>query len=148
MVGDLVLRDGDHLRIPKMPQEVTVIGEVQNATSHLFMPDLTRDDYLSMSGGVTRRADDKRIYVVRASGSVDGGSGSRWFGSSSNMRPGRHDRRTDRCRAHAAAAVVDGGDDDSLQHRHLGGGSEFVLAATLEPPNNATGSGRIVGHHA
>ncbi len=87
-VGDLVLRDGDHLRIPKMPQEVTVIGEVQNATSHLYMPDLTRDDYLSMSGGVTRRADDKRIYVVRASGSVDGGSGSRWFRSSSNMRPG------------------------------------------------------------
>ena len=45
-VGDLVLRDGDHLRIPKMPQEVTVIGEVQNATSHLYMPSLTRDDYL------------------------------------------------------------------------------------------------------
>ena len=87
-VGDLVLRDGDHLRIPKMPQEVTVIGEVQNATSHLYMPDLTRDDYLSMSGGVTRRADDKRIYVVRASGSVDAGSGSRWFRSSSDMRPG------------------------------------------------------------
>ncbi|MBP6106647.1 MAG: SLBB domain-containing protein [Steroidobacteraceae bacterium] len=87
-VSDLVLRDGDHLRIPKMPQEVTVIGEVQNATSHLYMPNLTRDDYLSMSGGVTRRADGKRIYVVRASGSVDGGSGSRWFRSSSNMRPG------------------------------------------------------------
>jgi protein involved in polysaccharide export with SLBB domain len=87
-VSDLVLRDGDHLRIPKMPQEVTVIGEVQNATSHLYMPNLTRDDYLSMSGGVTRRADGKRIYVVRASGSVDGGSGSRWFRSSSTMRPG------------------------------------------------------------
>ena len=46
LVGDLVLRDGDRLRIPKMPQEVTVIGEVQNSTSHLFIPSLTRDDYL------------------------------------------------------------------------------------------------------
>jgi protein involved in polysaccharide export with SLBB domain len=87
-VSDLVLRDGDHLRIPKMPQEVTVIGEVQNATSHLYMPNLTRDDYLSMSGGLTRRADGKRIYVVRASGSVDGGGGSHWFKTSSSMRPG------------------------------------------------------------
>jgi polysaccharide export outer membrane protein len=88
LISDLVLRDGDHLRIPKMPQEVTVLGEVQNATSHLFIPSLTRDDYLRMSGGATRRADDKRIYVVRASGSVDAGSGSRWFRSSSDMRPG------------------------------------------------------------
>jgi len=87
-VGDLVLRDGDRLRIPKMPQEVTVIGEVQNATSHLYMPSLTRDDYLSMSGGLTRRADGRRTYVVRASGSVDGGNSSRWFKSNGEMRPG------------------------------------------------------------
>ena len=88
VVGDIVLRDGDRLRIPKMPQEVTVMGEVQNSTSHLFIPSLTRDDYLAMSGGLSRRADDKRIYVVRANGSVDAGGGSRWFGSESQMRPG------------------------------------------------------------
>ena len=88
VVGDLVLRDGDRLRIPKMPQEVTVIGEVQNATSHLYDPSLTRDDYLKMSGGATKKADEKRIYVVRASGSVEAGSGSRWFKSSSSMKPG------------------------------------------------------------
>lgn len=76
---DVVLRDGDRLRVPKRPQEVTVIGEVQNATSHFFDPTLTRDDYLRMSGGTTQKADDKRIYVVRANGSVETGSGSRWF---------------------------------------------------------------------
>ncbi len=88
LVGDLVLRGGDRLRIPKTPQEVTVMGEVQNATSHLFVTGLTRDDYLGMSGGFTRRADGKRIYVVRANGSVDAGGGSRWFQSNSTMRPG------------------------------------------------------------
>ncbi len=35
---DVILRDGDRLRIPKLSQEVTVIGEVQNSTSHLFDP--------------------------------------------------------------------------------------------------------------
>jgi protein involved in polysaccharide export with SLBB domain len=86
---DLVLRGGDRLRVPKRPQEVTVIGEVQNATSHLFDPTLTREDYLRMSGGTTKKADDKRIYVVRANGSVEAGSGSRWFRNSTGaIEPG------------------------------------------------------------
>ena len=76
---DLVLRGGDRLRVPKRPQEVTVIGEVQNSTSHLFDPTLTRDDYLRMSGGTTQKADNRRIYIVRANGSVEAGTGSRWF---------------------------------------------------------------------
>ena len=76
---DVVLRGGDRLRVPKRPQEVTIIGEVQNATSHLFDPSLTRDDYLRMSGGTTKKADERRIYIVRANGSVEAGTGSRWF---------------------------------------------------------------------
>lgn len=79
---DLSLRGGDRLRVPKQPQEVTVLGEVPNATSHLYRPGLTRDDYLRLSGGPTRKADKGRIYVVRADGSVETGAGSRWFRSS------------------------------------------------------------------
>lgn len=67
---DVELRDGDKLVIPKLRQEVTVIGEVQNATSHFYNSSLTRDDYLSLSGGTTRKADRKQIYVVHADGSV------------------------------------------------------------------------------
>ena len=86
---DLVLRGGDRLRVPKRPQEVTVIGEVQNATSHLFDPALTRDDYLRMSGGTTQKADNRRIYIVRANGSVEAGTGSRWFRSGDHaIQPG------------------------------------------------------------
>jgi polysaccharide biosynthesis/export protein len=77
---DVALRDGDTLSVPRFEQQVTVIGEVQNVTSHLFNPRLTRDDYIALSGGVTRRADRPRIYVVRANGSVIASSGSRWFG--------------------------------------------------------------------
>jgi len=85
---DVILRGGDRLKIPKLSQEVTVIGEVQNSTSHLFDPGLSRDDYLRMSGGTTQKADDKRIYVVRANGSIEAGSGSRWFRQSGAMLPG------------------------------------------------------------
>lgn len=67
---DVVLRDGDELVIPRQRQEVTVIGEVQSATSHLFLPKLRRSDYIEMSGGSTKKADTGRIYVVRADGSV------------------------------------------------------------------------------
>lgn len=67
---DVLLRDGDELTIPKRRQEVTVIGEVQNSTSHLYQAKLTRDDYIKMSGGTSRRADRAHIYVVRADGSV------------------------------------------------------------------------------
>jgi protein involved in polysaccharide export with SLBB domain len=76
---DIVLKDGDTLLVPRVTQEVTVIGEVQSATSHLFRKDLARDDYIAMSGGLTPRADEDRIYVVRADGSVVTRSGNAWF---------------------------------------------------------------------
>jgi protein involved in polysaccharide export with SLBB domain len=88
--ADVVLREGDQLLIPKQKQEVTVIGEVQNTTSHFYREHLTRDDYIDLSGGVTRKADRKRIYIVRADGSVVSSENSGWFRRSGQvaMRPG------------------------------------------------------------
>jgi protein involved in polysaccharide export with SLBB domain len=90
LVNDVELRDGDELLVPKQSQEITVLGETQQNTSHLFQPGLSRDDYIEMSGGLTRRADKKRIYVVRASGAVVTGNRSRWFGrrQGTELRPG------------------------------------------------------------
>jgi hypothetical protein len=86
---DVILRDGDQLLVPKFQQEVTVIGEVQSGTSHLYRRDLSRDDYIAMSGGKTRRADGGRIYVVRANGSVVVNGGNRWHHSGSvKIKPG------------------------------------------------------------
>jgi len=84
-VYDVIVRDGDQLIVPKFQQEVTVIGEVQTTTSHLYRSGLSRDAYIQMSGGKTVRADSSRIYVVRADGSVVAG-GSGWFRRSSNAR--------------------------------------------------------------
>jgi protein involved in polysaccharide export with SLBB domain len=88
--ADIVLRGGDTLLVPRYQQEVTVIGEVQNATSHLYRPELSRDDYISLSGGNTKKADRDKIYVVRANGSVVSAEGNRWFrnGSRVAIKPG------------------------------------------------------------
>ena len=88
---DVILRDGDELIVPKFQQQVTVIGEVQSTTSHLYSRDLSRDDYISLSGGTTRRADRSKIYVVHANGSVVAHEGSRWFQTGSvdqRIKPG------------------------------------------------------------
>jgi protein involved in polysaccharide export with SLBB domain len=87
---DVALREGDRLIIPKLKQEVTVIGEVQNSTSHFYQSDLSRDDYIGLSGGVTRKADRGRIYIVRADGSVVSSEGGGWFRRSGQVaiRPG------------------------------------------------------------
>lgn len=87
---EIELRDGDELLIPRRPQVVSVLGETQQNTSHMFDPSLSRDKYINLSGGLTRRADKRRIYVVRASGAVITGNQSRWLGRGGRVeiRPG------------------------------------------------------------
>jgi protein involved in polysaccharide export with SLBB domain len=87
---DIELRHNDVVLIPRYRQYVSVIGEVQNATAHVWKSELSRDDYIAMSGGLSRRADDDRIYVVRANGSVVTERGSSWFrgGDGGALEPG------------------------------------------------------------
>jgi protein involved in polysaccharide export with SLBB domain len=87
---DVMIRNGDKLLIPKKTQEVTILGEVQSPTSHVYESGLTRDEYISRSGGTTQKADRKRIYVVRANGDVVSGDRTGWFrrSRSAEIRPG------------------------------------------------------------
>ena len=83
------LQDGDTLTVPIIPQAVSVFGEVQFPTSHLHTEGLTVDEYLERSGGPTRQADEDRVYVVKADGSVMLPEKSRWFGGrSQQLAPG------------------------------------------------------------
>jgi len=78
--SDVILKDLDVLIVPQFTQEVTVLGEVQYPTSHIYQLGASRDDYIDLSGGLTANADKKRIYIVRANGAVSAGSGSsKWF---------------------------------------------------------------------
>ena len=87
---DIFMKDGDSLVVPRRTQEVTVIGEVQNSVSLLWIEGLTRDDYIERSGGMTQRADGKRTFIIRADGSVAASEGGSWFGRRGDtvIRPG------------------------------------------------------------
>lgn len=67
---DLDVEDGDVLYIPRANNTVSIMGEVQHASSHRYKDDLTVDEYIRLAGGLKKRADAKRVYVVRADGSV------------------------------------------------------------------------------
>lgn len=61
---------GDALLVPKTPSEVTVLGQVYNPTSLVYMQGKSASFYLSKSGGATRDAEEDDMYIVKADGTV------------------------------------------------------------------------------
>ena len=68
--ADLEVENGDRLVIPMLSNTVSVVGEVKRQGTHSFQGELTLDDYIDLSAGFTRRADDGGVYIVKANGSV------------------------------------------------------------------------------
>ena len=62
------LQDGDVIIVPKRSASVSVVGEVLNSSTHLFDQELTVDDYIGLSGGVTNGADLSQIFVILPNG--------------------------------------------------------------------------------
>jgi len=88
-LDDVQLKGGDTLVIPEYRQEISVLGEVQQPTAHLFNDTLRLRDYLDLSGGTKEGADNKRIYVVKANGSVALPGRSGWLSRRNlNIEPG------------------------------------------------------------
>ena len=68
--ANITLVDGDKLYVPKRTSTVTIVGEVRRQGSHSFQQSLDLDDYITLGAGMTKRADDAGIYIVKANGSV------------------------------------------------------------------------------
>ncbi|TDP40227.1 protein involved in polysaccharide export with SLBB domain [Idiomarina aquatica] len=85
---DIQLRDGDYLHVPTQQNSINIIGEVQFASAHRYKDGMTVDDYIRMSGGLKGKADEERIYVIKADGSVQQRESS-WFAvTHSQLEPG------------------------------------------------------------
>jgi protein involved in polysaccharide export with SLBB domain len=69
-VPDIALEDGDRFVVPRVPSNVNVEGQVYNANAFVYEPGQHALDYLRRAGGPDRQADRKRIFILRADGSV------------------------------------------------------------------------------
>ena len=76
---DFQLESGDTLTIPRYKPSVTVVGEVQYPTSHFYDQTLDAISYIERSGGYKKNADEQRVYIVKANGSVIQPESSAWF---------------------------------------------------------------------
>ena len=84
--SQITLRSGDKLHIPIMPSEISVMGEVQFPTSHLFQSGFSVDQYINLSGGFTQNADEKRMFVVKSNGAVLTKKGNGWFSGNQGQK--------------------------------------------------------------
>jgi polysaccharide biosynthesis/export protein len=67
---DMHLEDSDRLEVPFTPETIQVIGAVYDPHAFLYHTGAKAGEYLHLAGSVTRDADKKRIFVLRADGSV------------------------------------------------------------------------------
>ena len=88
--ADIPVRAGDSVYIPKPPNTVVVDGSVYNPTAITFRPGRDARWYLQQAGGPTSAANRKAIIVIRADGSVAGGTGGPFNGGvdRSALQPG------------------------------------------------------------
>lgn len=86
--ADLMLEDSDALYVPAINQTVSVMGQVQHPSTHRFKTGLTFEQYLALSGGPRKRADESRTYILKADGSVQIPESSLWFTGGSSIEPG------------------------------------------------------------
>jgi protein involved in polysaccharide export with SLBB domain len=64
------LEDGDTFYVPPRLSTVQVAGSVYNANAFRHQPEKKLIAYLNDAGGATREADEKRIFVIHADGTV------------------------------------------------------------------------------
>jgi polysaccharide export outer membrane protein len=74
---DVVLTDGDRLYVPKKPDFVMVMGQVNNPTAFQFERGKRASYYIRLAGGSTRFGDRGKTYVVKADGAVERRRGAR-----------------------------------------------------------------------
>ena len=87
-IPNLALEDGDRFIIPHLPSTVNVVGAVNDQNSFLYSHNKRLGSYLTKAGGMTKDADRKRSFVIRANGEVVGYSATNtvWGNDFLNLR--------------------------------------------------------------
>lgn len=84
----LLLENGDRLRVPTKDGLVLVGGEVIFPNTIAYDPSLTLADYIQNAGGYTQNADASRVVVAHRDGSFDEAKSGFFGGSAPTVRAG------------------------------------------------------------
>jgi protein involved in polysaccharide export with SLBB domain len=86
-IPDFPLEDGDSFLVPPRLGTINVVGEVYNENTLRYQIKKRLSAYLNDTGGATRMADVKRIFLIRADGTVVSRqtNNSRWSGNFGNI---------------------------------------------------------------
>ncbi|SFG62071.1 SLBB domain-containing protein [Pedobacter insulae] len=85
---DLIVEDGDVIRVPKMLQIVKITGEVLNPNSIIFKPGRNLKQYINGAGGFTTNALKKNVYIKYANGSAEAAKRFLFFNNYPKIKPG------------------------------------------------------------
>lgn len=69
-VGNIVLRDGDTLFVPKKPLTVSVVGAVVNPSNIVYEDKKSIDYYVNSVGGYAEDANRGRVIVLKPNGAI------------------------------------------------------------------------------
>ncbi|MNX11979.1 Polysialic acid transport protein KpsD precursor [compost metagenome] len=85
---DLIVEDGDIIRVPRTLQTVRVTGEVLNPNSIVYLPGKSLRQYINGAGGFTANARKGGVYVKYANGSAAAVSKFLFFNNNPVIKPG------------------------------------------------------------
>ncbi len=85
---DLILEDGDVVRVPKMLQIVKITGEVLNPNGIVYKPGKSLKQYVNGAGGFTANALRKSVYIKYANGSAEAAKRFLFFNNYPRIKPG------------------------------------------------------------
>jgi len=85
---DLIVEDGDVIRVPKQLQTVKVTGEVLNPNNIVYSSGKGFKQYVNGAGGFTSSALKKGAYIKYANGSVESARKFLFFNNYPKVKPG------------------------------------------------------------
>lgn len=86
--NDVELEDGDSIEIFSRRNTVSIIGNVKNPSTILFLDKYKLNDYLQNAGGFSELADRSGIYVISANGEIKTRGKFLFFRRSLEINPG------------------------------------------------------------
>lgn len=85
---DLIVEDGDIIRVPRTLQTVRITGEVLNPNSIVYLPGKSLRQYINGAGGFTSNARKNGTYIKYANGSAAAVSKFLFFNNYPVVKPG------------------------------------------------------------